>query len=193
METMFPPHPTRPSMPIRRLKRVEYERLADAGCFDNERVELVFGMVVAMSPTDPAHAESVRRIDELLREGLRGRARVSSQHPFAASEESEPEPDLFVFPAGDYWHAHPNRAYLVIEVARSSLAYDRETKSVLYAGSQVDEYWIVNQAEGVVEVYRDHHDGRWRTITTIGRGETISMRAFPDVQIEISDILPPAP
>lgn len=193
METMFPPFPSSASMPIRRLKRAEFERLTNAGCFDNERVELVFGMVVAMSPTDPAHAESVRRIDELLRQGLRGRARVSSQHPFAASDESEPEPDVFVFPVGDYWHAHPNRAYLVIEVARSSLAYDREVKAVLYAGSDVDEYWIVNQAEGVVEVYRDARDGRWRSVATCGRAETISLRAFPDVQLAIADILPPSP
>jgi Uma2 family endonuclease len=62
----------------------------------------------------------------------------------------------------------------------------------VYAASQVDEYWIVNHAEGVIEVYRDRHDGRWRTLTTHRRGETIAMVGFPDVHVAVADVLPPA-
>jgi Uma2 family endonuclease len=192
METMVPLHPSSPgSPPLRRLKRVEYEKLATEGCFDRERVELVFGMVVAMPPIDPAHGESVDRLDAMLRRQLTDRARVRCQGAFAATEDSEPQPDLYVFPIGDYWSVQPDRAYLVIEVARSSLDYDRETKSALYGVSQVDEYWIVNHVEGVVEVYRDRRDGRWRTMTTHDRGETIALVAFPDVKIPVAEILPP--
>ena len=191
MESMLPPAASLITNPIRPLKRVEYERLAAEGYFDDERVELLFGLVVAMSPIDPAHSESVRRLDELLRERLAGRGRVSCQSPFAATEDSEPEPDLVVMPSGEYWRAHPDRAYLVVEVARTSLAQDRGVKALLYGHSQVDEYWIVNHPDSVVEVYRDRRDGRWRTMTTHGRGETLSLLAFPDVKVAVSEILPP--
>jgi Uma2 family endonuclease len=190
---MLPSHPRSSlSLPVRPLKRVEYEKLAAEGFFKDERVELVFGVVVAMTPIDPAHGESVDRLDDMLRRQLAGRARVRCQGAFAATEDSEPQPDIYVFPNGDYWDAQPDRAYLVIEVARSSLDYDRDTKSLLYGVSQVDEYWIVNHAEDVIEVYRDRHDGRWRTMTTHRRGETIAMVGFPDVQIAVTDVLPPA-
>lgn len=192
MERMLPSHPRSSlSLPVRPLKRVEYEKLAAEGFFKDERVELVFGVVVAMTPIDPAHGESVDRLDDMLRRQLAGRARVRCQGAFAATEDSEPQPDIYVFPNGDYWDAQPDRAYLVIEVARSSLDYDRDTKSLLYGVSQVDEYWIVNHAEDVIEVYRDRHDGRWRTMTTHRRGETIAMVGFPDVQIAVTDVLPP--
>lgn len=177
--------------PIRRMKRSEYDLLVREGVFDNERVELVFGQVVAMSPIDPAHVESTRRIHERLLLALVGRATVTCQAPFAATDDSEPEPDVYVTPLGDYWHEHPSRAYLVIEVAKSSLAYDRGEKAFLYGISQVDEYWIVDHVHGVVEVRRDQLEGTWRTITTHGRGATISPLAFPEVAIAVSDILPP--
>lgn len=191
MESMLPPAAALITNPIRPLKRIEYERLAAEGYFDEERVELLFGLVVAMSPIDPAHSESVRRLDELLREKLSGRARVSCQSPFAATEDSEPEPDLVVMPPGKYWHAHPDRAYLVVEVACSSLAQDRSVKAMLYVNSQVDEYWIVNHVDGSVEVHRDRRDGEWQTRATYRRGPSLSMAAFPDVAIGVDDILPP--
>lgn len=135
MESMLPPAASLITNPIRPLKRIEYERLAAEGYFDEERVELLFGLVVAMSPIDPAHSESVRRLDELLRDRLAGRARVSCQSPFAATEDSEPEPDLVVMPAGSYWTAHPDRAYLVIEVARTSLNHgDWQTRMTVRRG-----------------------------------------------------------
>jgi Uma2 family endonuclease len=130
-------------------------------------------------------------LGDALKQKLEGRARVRCQGAFAATDDSEPQPDIYVFPLGDYWRANPDRAYLVIEVARTSLEYDRDTKSALYGVSQVDEYWIVNHVEGVIEVYRDRHNGRWRTMTTHQRGDTIAMLAFPDVQIDVSDVLPP--
>lgn len=191
MESMLPFPASLISRPIRPLKRVEYDKLVDEGFFQNERVELVFGMVVTMTPPSPQHAESVARVDDLLRDQLARRARVSCQNPFAATDDSEPQPDVFVFPNGDYWNAHPGRAYLVVEVSRSSLEYDRSAKHLLYGLSQVDEYWIVNHPDGVVEVYRDPHEGKWRSMTTHARGETVTMLAFADVQIAVADILPP--
>jgi Uma2 family endonuclease len=177
--------------PIRPLKRVEYETLAAAGCFDDEKVELLFGVVVEMTPIDTTHVASVYHVRRTIERGLADRARVMSQSPFAASDDSMPEPDVFVVPNADYWNEHPTSALLVVEVARTSLRRDRGVKAMLYATCAVDEYWIVDVAGGVVEVYRDRHQGAWRTKTTHARGETIAMRAFPDVVVAVAEILPP--
>ncbi len=178
-------------IPLRPLKRVEYERLASLGSFDDEQVELLFGVVVPMSPTDPAHSASQEALAELLKKRLAGRARVRDGKPFAASDISEPEPDVMVSPDFDPWTEHPRKAFLVVEVSRSSLRKDKGVKTSLYGLADVDEYWIVNHVENVVEVYRDRHAGEWRQRTTHQRGDVISMVAFPDVQIAVSEILPP--
>ncbi len=176
---------------IRPLKRVEYERLAAEGYFEDERVELLFGQVVEMSPIHPAHSTSTTIVRKRIEAQVGTRAEVRSQDAFAASDISEPEPDIFVVPNGDYWKAHPTRALLIVEVARSSLDRDQGTKAFLYGLAEVDEYWIVNHVDEVVEVYRDPAKGRWRSVTTYRRGQTIAMLAFPDVTVEASAILPP--
>jgi Uma2 family endonuclease len=178
-------------MPYRPLKRAEYERLATLGYFDEERVELLFGMVVPMSPTDPAHSTSTQRLAQLLRRGIGERAELREEKPLAASEISEPQPDIMVVPVGDYWRDHPAKAFLIVEISRTSLRTDKGPKAVLYGHAEVDEYWIVNHVDEVVEVYRDRHAGEWRQRTTHRRGEVISMAAFPDVQVAVSEILPP--
>lgn len=185
------PEPMVAHQQIRRLKRTEYDLLVKHGVFGDERVELVFGTVVAMSPIDPAHNESVARINQQLVLALAGRAVVRCQSSFAASDDSEPEPDIYVTPPGDYWDDHPSRAYLVVEVARSSLAYDRNEKASLYGISQVDEYWVVDQVNGVLEVRRDRHEGEWRAIASYRRGDRVALLAFPDVELDVSEILPP--
>ena len=119
------------------------------------------------------------------------RARVRSQNPFAASDISEPQPDVFVVPSGDYWREHPTTAYLIVEISRSSLRRDQGPKTILYGLAEVAEYWIVNHVDDVVEVYRDRHAGQWRAVSRHHRGETITMLAFPDVAIAVSAILPP--
>jgi len=190
MEMMMPPELM--DERIRPLKRVEYERLTSLGCFDDERVELLFGMVVEMTPIDPAHSESTYQVRSLIEAAIGARGKVMSQSPFAASDISEPEPDVFVVPPGAYWHEHPASSCLIVEVARSSLARDRGMKARMYGFAQVDEYWIVNHVDNVVEVYRDTYEGTWRTKTIHRRGERITMLAFPDVSVAVADVLPPA-
>ena len=177
--------------PIRPLKRVEYEHLASLGYFEHEKVELLLGVVVAMTPIDPAHSHAGTVLHELLARQLGERALVRSQNPFAASDISEPEPDVLVVPRTAYWKAHPTHAFLVVEVSRTSLSRDQGPKCLIYGTSEVDEYWIVNQVDDVVEVYRDRRDGNWLTCTVHRRGDTLSMAMFPDVRIAESDILPP--
>lgn len=194
MEMPRPEHPMVDGRPLRRFTRAEYERLVELGIIgENEKVELVFGMLVAMSPIDPAHVESTQRIFRALDRQIKDRASVYSQGPFAATDDSEPEPDCYVVPnRSDRWTTHSTRALLIVEIARSSLAYDRRTKAFLYGISDVDEYWVVDHVHGTVEVHRDRAQGEWRSITVHQRGDVIAMLAFPDVQVAVSDILPPA-
>jgi Uma2 family endonuclease len=176
---------------IRPLRRVEYDALTLKGFYEDEKVELLFGMVVRMSPIDAGHSMAVTRISNHFAFSLHGRAMVCTQAPFAASELSEPEPDVFVVPKDHDWKDHPGHAYLVVEVARSSLKRDRGPKAKLYAASSVEEYWIVDQINERVLVFRDPHEDTWRSQTSHKRGETIPLLRFPDVSIAVSDVLPP--
>ena len=96
---------------------------------------------------------------------------------------------MAVVPLGDYLTAHPDRAYLVIEVADSSLRKDRYVKAPLYAISNVEEYWLVSLATKAVEVHRGPSADGWGQITRHDRGATIAMAAFPDVVVQIADFL----
>jgi Uma2 family endonuclease len=187
---MPPPQESPVGQRIRPLKRVEYDHLMAAGYFEHERVELLFGMVVEMPPISTEHNESTTRTHRLLDRQLADRADVRTQCSYAATDDSQPEPDVFVVPRGDYWREHPARAFLVVEVSRSSIQRDR-AKRELYAAGHVDEYWIVNHDKRVVEVYREPMDGMWCKVTIHGIGETISMLAFPDVHVVVAEILPP--
>jgi Uma2 family endonuclease len=175
---------------IRPLKRVEYDRLAAEGFFENEKVELLFGMVVEMAPIDPEHSESVYVVGRFLERQLGERGRVRIQSSFAASDDSEPEPDVFVVPNQNYWHEHPNHAFLIVEVSRSSLKRDR-VKRLLYANGTVDEYWIVNHEDDCVEIFQEARDGAWTKTSTARRGDVIAPLRFADVKVPVDEILPP--
>jgi Uma2 family endonuclease len=170
------------------LTRREYERIAETGIFRGERVELVHGMVVRMSPIGPPHCDAVDFLNERLSAMLSGRARVRIQSPFITADESEPEPDIAIVPLQRYVDEHPSRAFLVIEVAETSLEYDRETKAPLYAASNVDEHWIVDLASRTVEVFRDAKDGRWTRTERVGIDGTLQVVAFPDVRVAVRDL-----
>jgi Uma2 family endonuclease len=175
---------------IRPIRRVEYDRMVEMGLFVDERVELLAGVLVEMSPQGTRHAEAVRRLSELFMVELKGRARISIQLPLALGDVSEPEPDLAVVPVGDYSRAHPSAALLVVEVADSSVTKDRRIKAPLYAALGVPEYWIVNLDGDVVEVLRDPAAVGFATVTTHPRGATLSPLAFPDLVVAVTDILP---
>jgi Uma2 family endonuclease len=172
------------------LKRAEYEKLAELGAFRDEKVELLYGRIVRMSPQGGPHRYGVERLMERLVVGLRGRARVTAQSSFAASDDSEPEPDLGVVPAGDYLNEPPREAFLLVEVAQSSLADDRR-KAALYAASGVREYWIVNLEDEVIEVYREPGEKGYAQVTHHPRGAELVVPGFADVVVRVADILPP--
>jgi Uma2 family endonuclease len=175
--------------PARRMSRAEYDRLVELAFFERERVELIHGMVVHMAPIGPRHSEVVARFTKRFVQALGDRAGVRIQLPLVAWDDSEPEPDVAVVPERSYADAHPEEAFLVVEVAESSLAYDRETKAPLYAASRVAEYWIVDVAGKAIEVYGKPQDGRFTTTQRFGLGDVVPVAAFPDVVIAVRAIV----
>ena len=173
---------------FRPLKRVEYERLVDLGAFEDERIELLRGALVTMSPQKSPHAHAVGALTRTLIRQLGERALVRPQLPVAISDDSEPEPDIAVVPEARYRDHHPTWAHVIIEVADSSLRKDRGVKRELYAEQGVPEYWIVNVADHVVEVYRSPADGLYRESQQVGPDGHLRLLAFPDVEVAIADL-----
>jgi Uma2 family endonuclease len=178
-----------PSEGRRPLRRREYERLVDAGAFENERIELLYGVLLRMSPHGPPHDATIEQLTELFVGIFRGRARVRVQSAFAASDESEPEPDIAIVPLGDYSREHPTKAHLIVEVAASSLPVDRGVKARLYAECGVPEYWVVNVVDGLIEVHAAVVRGAYTRVTPFRRGESIRLIEFGDVEIAVADVL----
>ncbi|MSP24179.1 MAG: Uma2 family endonuclease [Myxococcales bacterium] len=175
------PEKTRP------LRRAEYDRLVTMGVFEGERIELLYGTLVAMSPRDPGHTDPISKLNMLLVPQLVGRAVVRVQSPLVARDE--PEPDLAIVALGEYRAAHPDRAHLVIEVAVSSLRKDRHVKAPLYARSGVLEYWLVDVGAGRIEVYREPSPDGYRQLSSHGAGEELRVEAFPDVTVRVDEVL----
>jgi Uma2 family endonuclease len=185
----------------RPLRREEYDRLVEQGCFEDERVELLHGVLITMSPQGPRHATVIENLTMLLVPAVLGRARVRVQSPLAASDDSEPEPDLIVVAPGPRPHGHPHTALLVVEVAETSLAKDRQTdhqtRAGIYAACGVPEYWVVNLPEDCVEVHTGIETGvetgirhgAYSRHRRAGRGDTIALQAFPDITLSVDAFL----
>lgn len=159
-----------------------------AGLFRDERIELLQGVIVAMSPQNAPHADVIQALNRLLVPALLGRADVRVKLPFVAGDHSLPEPDLAVVEAGRYKAAHPNRAFLLIEVADTSLKLDRQDKAELYARIGVSEYWIVNLENRTIERHNEPSKGAYSRVTPFRPGEMISPLAFPDVSIPVDEV-----
>ena len=184
---------------LRRWTRAEYDRLVDLGVLHGEPVELIGGQLVVAEPQGSYHATAIGAVDDALRAALPPGWVVRAQMPVALDDESEPEPDVAVVPGerADYRADHPARPALVVEVAESSLAFDRQDKGSLYARGGVHDYWIVNLVERVLEVYRDPgpdptapYGWRYRAVERLGPAAVVSPLALPSVRLAVSDLLP---
>lgn len=179
--------------PVRRWTRDEYYRMAEAGILRPEdRVELIDGEILTMAPQRSPHAVAVRLAQEALRTAFGPGFDVRPQLPLTLGEATEPEPDLAVVGGEprDYRDAHPTTALLVVEVAESSLAFDRGIKSRLYARSGIPEYWIVDLAGGALEVLRSPAGGEYRERRVLTADASIAPLARADRPIAVADLLP---
>jgi Uma2 family endonuclease len=184
----------------RRWTRVEYDRLIEMGMFQaGERLELLAGNLVVREPQGDPHTLAVELVNEALRTAFGREWRVRVQLPIALDQESEPEPDISVAPgrARDRREAKPSRLALIVEIAESSLALDREYKGSLYAKARVPDYWIVNLLDRVLEVLRDpmpdaaaSYGWSYRSVQSLHAGEHVSPLAAPAARIPVADLLP---
>jgi Uma2 family endonuclease len=163
--------------------------MVDEGFFEDERIELLDGVIIEMTPQGTRHAGTVQRLTDRLAALLGDRASLRVQLPFAASDTSEPEPDLAVVAPGDYDLTHPAQALLVIEVADSSLNKDRHVKAQIYAAAGVPEYWLVDVSTGVIEVRTQPAADGYAQIRSVRAGDRIVPCAWPDLEIAVSDIV----
>jgi Uma2 family endonuclease len=184
---------------LRRWKRVEYERLADLGVFEGDPVELIGGQLIVAEPKGSPHATAVGMANDALRAVLPPGWIVRVQDPLALDDESAPEPDIALVRGSraDYRQAHPAHPALAIEVAQSSLSFDRQQKGSLYARAGVQDYWIVNLVDGVLEVYRDAapdasapYGWRYRSIQTLSPPALVTPLALPSSPIPVAALLP---
>jgi Uma2 family endonuclease len=184
---MFDPALLRPER-VRPLLRREYEELINLGTFDDERVELLRGVLVEMSPQSEPHSRITAWLAQRLIKALDfDRYDVRSHSPFAASKDSMPEPDVsvaFRTTAGGY----PRKALLLIEVAHSSLVKDRVIKREIYAEAGVPEYWIVDVRHDVVDVLTRPTKHGYERSQRLDAGAVLRPTRLPGVPIELDRI-----
>ncbi len=185
-----------PWVPRRPLTVAEYHRMGEAGIFtEDDRVELIEGQLVAMTPIGSGHSGTVNGLNYLLVRAVGECGVVAVQNPVLLDDHSEPEPDFAVLkPRPDaYRAAHPRPAdvLLIVEVADSSLAYDRTVKRALYARHGIPEFWIVDLAAGEVEVCRNPRGERYESVIRAGRGVVLEPGLLPGAEIPVADILGP--
>jgi Uma2 family endonuclease len=172
---------------VRPLSRREYDQLVDLGVFGEERIELLRGMLVTMSPQGGPHAGITAWFARRLIRALDDTFDVRSHSPFAATEDSEPEPDVSVSPTGSFAE-HPSAALLLIEVSQSSLRIDRVVKMSIYAEAGVPEYWVVDVDACEVEVFTQPSPDGYRSRERFGRGHTLQPARLPGIAIAVADI-----
>ncbi|MBW4639551.1 MAG: Uma2 family endonuclease [Gloeocapsa sp. UFS-A4-WI-NPMV-4B04] len=179
---------------LRRLFTVEeYERMVQADILAiAERVELLNGEIVEMSPIGTRHAACVNRLNKLFLVQVRENALVSVQNPIRLSDRSQAQPDLALLqPRSDFYataHPQPQDILLIVEVADTSADYDRQVKIPLYAQAGIIEVWLVDLVEQFLEVYRQPSANSYQ-YQQLHRNQQIFIQALPNLTISIDDIL----
>lgn len=174
----------------------EYYRMAEAGIIQpGERVELIEGRILKMSPKGTGHSASTTCANYSFREHLGNRAIVRIQEPVRIDDLSEPEPDVVLArPLENKYSDHhptPDEILLILEIADTSLRYDREVKSLLFAQAGIVQYCILNLNSKELEDYRNPDPEGYRSKQTYKTDEQFSLDTFPEILTAVRDLLPP--
>jgi Uma2 family endonuclease len=172
----------------------EYDRMVEVGILtENDRVELIEGEILGMRPIGPRHSACTDRATMLLAPRLLGKAIVRIQGPIRLSDNTKPQPDVILLnPREDFYAiggAYTRDALLVIEVAETSIRYDRGPKLAIYAKYGVHEVWIEDLNTDTLLVFRDRHPDGYATSLVLHSGDEISPLAFPDMMLPVSALL----
>jgi Uma2 family endonuclease len=177
----------------RRFTVNEYLLMVDAGILtDLDRVELLDGEIVEMTPIGHTHAACVAALVRIFLTGVGSRAVVWPQGPIRLSERSQPQPDVALLRPRSVPYrtaaVEPRDVMLLVEVSDTSLRRDRELKLPLYASAQIPEYWIADVQGPVVEVHTNPSGSCYGPVQRFGRGDVLSPIAFPDLRVAVDDI-----
>ena len=170
----------------------DYYKMAEVGILTpNDRVELIHGEIIKMSPIKSPHAGIVNYLNRFLILNLLDKASIISQNPLRISDILEPEPDIMIakYREDEYKSAHPRPedVYCIIEVADSSLFYDRRMKRRIYAKAGITEYWIVNIRDQKLEIHTNLVNNKYKNAETLTIGDTAICTAIP-FKIAVKDI-----
>jgi Uma2 family endonuclease len=171
----------------RLLSRHAYDKLVARGMLDDERIELLRGRLVTMSPQGKVHSTVTARIAQRLIRALDETYEVRSHSPFAATDDSEPEPDVSVTKRRDGFY-HPTKALLLIEVARSSLQTDRQIKAAIYAENGAPEYWVVDLRTRSVFVHTRPREGVYQSVEQRRRKDVLRPVRLSGVELNVSEL-----
>ena len=173
----------------------EYHRMVDAGILrEDDRVELIRGEVIRMSPIGPPHNAAILRANQALARIVGDRALVGIQGSIRLDEYDELQPDIYLLrPKDDFYasgHASAADIFWIIEVADSSLRYDQTVKLELYAETGVPEYWISNIRDQRIIAYSNLQERAYQTVRELKRGEIITPQLLPDCPVPVDVLLP---
>lgn len=174
----------------------EWHKLGEVGFFNaGDRVELMDGEIILMSPIGIRHAGALNALIKLFNKQDRDRYEVSPGNPFEADRYSEPQPDVMLVPVG--WekkkrHPYGPEIFLLVEISDTSLPYDRGRKLQKYARARVPEYWVVNLEDDCIEVFRAPRGRAYREHVVVQKG-SVCPAAFPDVLVPLAKVIPPRP
>lgn len=182
LETMLVPQATK------LMSRLEYDRLVERGMLVDEPIELLRGRLVTVMPQGTRHGNVVAWLGRELTLALGRRFMVRQQLPLAATDDSEPEPDLAVTREEPDRRSHPSTALLVIEVADSSLERDRADKAPIYAQAGVPEYWIVDVKTATVEVRTHPTPDGYLRVARLGRGDALRPTRLEGIAIPVAEL-----
>ena len=172
----------------------EYYRMAEVGILTpGERVELIEGEIVRMSPIGLRHAACVNRTADLFMLNFRRKATVTVQNPAHLNQYNEPQPDILLLKhRDDYYaskHPSPEDILLLVEVSDTTLGFDLKVKIPLYAAMGVPEVWVADLRKNVIRVFRNPEAGQYRIVLTFNAGDSLSVLAFPDVVFNTRDLI----
>ncbi|BAY08579.1 Uma2 family endonuclease [Calothrix sp. NIES-2098] len=180
---------------LRRKFTVEqYHKMLESGILtEDDRVELIQGEIIEMSPIGTKHAACVKCLNKLLSSKLRDRVLIAIQDPVELDNNSQPQPDVALLkPRDDFYataHPRPQDIFLLIEVADSTIEYDREQKIPLYAEANIIEVWVVDINEQIIEVYQQPTAEGYQHMQKFASGQTLTIKSFADVNITVNEIL----
>jgi len=179
--------------PRHRFSRAQYELMVESGIFGPEdRLELLEGEIIDMAPQKSRHATAVTLLTDALKPVFATDHTVRAQLPFSLNNHSQPEPDIAVVPGAprDYRDAHPTRALLIVEVADTTLAYDRGRKLAAYARAGIPEFWILDLNGETLEICSRPEQGGYAQRQVLARGEQVIPGAGNGAAVTVEALLP---